>query len=457
MEKKKIKLVIEDLNSKQTSIVEDIVNTPTATTKWHIVRASRQSGKSYMLVRLAIFFALNRPNMNVGFTSAFHTQTQKIYRDMMEIIPESVISSTSNSSGDRHITFVNGSTIRFYSMMNFNSIMGNSFDYLICDEAALYRMHAFSYLRPTIAAKPKSKIVVASTPRGKNEFYDYCIQGMDNTSTYFKHYRMSYLDNSHYDLREVENARKSMPESVFSQEYEAEFIFGKGQVFGQFSQHQDITAWKPYDESLKYYFGIDWAGDGDDSTVVTIMNSHGEVVYVYESDSTSIPRQVDEIAPILKRYKATGYSEYNGLGKGGTDMVIDAEIANGYICNKWWTSNESKSDAVSLFLTSLNTGGVHLPTAELCPKLDNEMSTYEVSRTGSGKLSYSHPKIGGIHDDHVDSLMLAHKALRDNMELPSDAGSETASQETWAEHVQKMKEAMRPQVESFDEHLDYIF
>jgi hypothetical protein len=49
-----------------------------------------------------------------------------------------------------------------------------------------------------------------------------------------------------------------------------------------------------------------------------------------------------------------------------------------------------------------------LPDVELCSKLDNEMSIYEAKRTGSGALTYSHPK--GLHDDYVDSLLMANLA-----------------------------------------------
>lgn len=110
----------------------------------------------------------------------------------------------------------------------------------------------------------------------------------------------------------------------------------------------------------------------------------------------------DEIAPIIKGM--TGYVEYNGLGKGLFDILKNKRLN----VKKFLTTNKSKQDLVTETLRALSEGTLVLPTLNLCPKLDNEMSMYISTRTSTGLLAYSHTK--GMHDDYVDSLMMAKKA-----------------------------------------------
>ena len=345
---------------------------------------------------------------------------------MLKIIPESVIKKSLNGDGERSIEFINGSVLHFLTASNYEAIRGSTFDSVTGDEVAMWKVGALSVIKPCVAAKKEAIFVMSSTPKGKNEFYEEAMKGMDPDNDFVKHYMMSYEDNEMYDLREIEEQRKSMPDIVFRQEYLAEFCFGKSSVFGIFSGGQSLEQWGVPD-GKQHYFGIDNSGDGDDKTVITIMDELGEVSYVEELDDMSIPDQVAALASIIKRWNAVGYSEYNGLGL-GTSEYLQLECHGRVV--KWWTSNESKQELVTNFLYELNSGKIKLPTLELCPKLDNEMSTYSVVRLQSGKLQYSHPK--GLHDDYVDSLMLANQArLKLSGNIKTEVWDNTVEKTHW--------------------------
>jgi len=398
-----IKVAIEDFNPKQEEIVKEILGTSPKETKYHIIRAARQSGKSFILVRLAPIFALSEKDLTVAFVNGLHKQNERIYNDMIRIIPDVLISKAINSDKGRSITFINGSTVQFYTARNYDAVVGGSFDYFIGDEVAMWAERAWDYIQPTVAAKKKSKVVLASTPRGRNHFYRLSSEA--NTSDPFKiEYRMSYLDNPFYDLREIEDAKKNSTEFVFRQEYLAEFVFGRGMVFGEFSHLQKAEAWNDPQSKKRYFFGIDIAGGGDDDTVLTIMDEEGIPVYIYEAQETRIPSQAAELERVIKKYDAEGFGECNGLGLGLVEDLQD----RGCKISKFWMSNESKGDIVENTLRDMANGFCTFPTVDLCSKLDNQMSTYEVSRTLTGKLSYAHGK--GLHDDYVDSYMIANWA-----------------------------------------------
>jgi hypothetical protein len=206
-------------------------------------------------------------------------------------------------------------------------------------------------------------------------------------------------------MEEVALAKRELPDAVFRQEYEAEFIFGTSAVFGEFSLYQTAKTWTPEPRpDLDYYFGIDWSGTGDDATVLTIIDENGRVALVKELMDENLNDRALAASRIIKHYYAKGFSETNGLGLGATE-ILEANSSNVY---RFTTTNESKQELIKEFMLVMAEKKIELPSVNICPKLDNQMATFQVKRTITGKLSYSHIK--GGHDDYVDSLLLANHA-----------------------------------------------
>lgn len=386
--------------------------------KYHVIQAGRKSGKSYLLTRLALYFC-SKPLQNVAIICAFGKQNNSIYNQLLNKIPTSNYEDVFASNFVRtkeatQIRFINNSFINFYTARSADSFVNESFDAIICDEMALWPMNTWEIqIEPTLLAKKNAIAVLASTPRGKNDFFKLCMQGKDEDNFMVKWYSMTYHDNHSIDLRQIEKARKESSEFAFKQEYLGQFVFGSSNVFGDFMRNQTIKEWPNIIQDEKYFHGIDWSGGGDigDSTILCIMNTKGEVIYLYQTKSDRMPEQCRELADIIHRYNSTGYSEYNGLGRMATEAMQDHKT-NTY---KFNTSNESKQKSMTFLIGDLNELKVFLPTADLCPKLDNEMSTFEVKRSHLGKLQYSHMK--GGHDDTVDALWLANRARHDGIDI----------------------------------------
>jgi len=405
-----IQIQIKDLHVKQYEIFRKIVDTPASITKYYILRASRQSGKTFLLFRLALQFLLFKDNQHGIFASAFSKQYKRNWREFLEIVPDDLIQEI--RKGENTIVFQNGSSIQFLTANNPDSAVGPSKDFLICDEAALYPTNGLDILTPCIDAKIFAKAVICSTPRGKNSFYKYCMLGMDEEDKLFEHYRMSYLDNVRpdgtpiFDVRVIARKRKTMFPSLFKSEYLSEFIFGNSSVFGDISKYQKIIKWTtvpvPGDT---YYAAIDVSGAGDDSTIMTILNQRGEVVYIYECENTNLIKQSHELLSLVELYSCFTKVECNGLGQGLYDMMsLKSDLVSSF-----WMDNTKKNSLVIKAKEALIRGGLILPDIDLYPKLDSELSSYIAKRTSTGKLTYSHEK--GFHDDTVDSLMIAYYTL----------------------------------------------
>lgn len=399
-----ITIEIQDFNETQTQIYNEIINTPASKIKYHLIRAGRQSGKTFLLKRLAGVFA-SKPGSKIAYMNAEHDNNTFAFNEINELF-NPVISKAINSTGGRLIEFKNKSEIHFYSAKNHKGRRGPSWDFLIGDEFGYWPPTSWEYsIRPTILAKPNAKVVLSSTPCGKNHFWSMH-QEAQIPGGFTKEYYFNYTSNDKFDQREIENAK--LNQFSFRQEYLAEFVFGKGQVFGEFTKLQKINndKWNVVVPRENYYFGLDIAGPGNDSTILTIINSKGEVVFIFEPESTLIPHQANELEFQIRRWNnVSGLGECNGLGLG----LVELLQTKGLNITKFWTSNESKQKLVTEILQGIANEQLSLPNIDIYPKLDNEMSTYEGSRTLNGKYTYGHPQ--GLHDDTVDSLMLAWHAL----------------------------------------------
>ena len=146
-----------------------------------------------------------------------------------------------SNAKDKVIELKNGSIIRMGSVSQADSVVGRSYDLIIFDEAALNDDGADVFniqLRPTLD-KITSKAIFISTPRGKNWFYDFWMRGFDynvEKGLYEKFdswcsIRSTWEDNPRAILKDIEDARSSMSEAEFSQEYEADFVALEGQIY----------------------------------------------------------------------------------------------------------------------------------------------------------------------------------------------------------------------------------
>lgn len=138
-----------------------------------------------------------------------------------------------NNAKDKIIELKNGSTIRMGSVSQADSVVGRSYDLIIFDEAALNNDGADIFniqLRPTLD-KPNSKAIFISTPRGKNWFYDFYQRGFDDKFPTWVSMSSTCYDNPRANPQDIEDAKNSMSDAEFRQEYLADFVALEGQIY----------------------------------------------------------------------------------------------------------------------------------------------------------------------------------------------------------------------------------
>lgn len=165
------------------------------------------------------------PNYNLS-TISFELQRKMIKHFDLEI--------TRDNLKDKLIELENGSTIRMGSLSTVDSCVGRSYDLIIFDEAALGSdgESAFNVaLRPTLD-KITSKAIFISTPRGKlNWFSRFFERGFSSEFPEWVSIQADYTENTRMSEADVEEAKKSMSEAEFNQEYLASFTSFEGQIY----------------------------------------------------------------------------------------------------------------------------------------------------------------------------------------------------------------------------------
>ena len=382
-------------HEKQKEILKNII---TGKEKYHIVSVGRQFGKSLMGMNLLLWWGINNAPCKILWVAPVYSQTTKVLKELEKAIIKSGIIEKSNNS-ENYIELKNGTQIYFRSAERYDNIRGYTFDYCIIDEAAFIKEEAWNEaIRPTLAVRGK-KVLFLSTPKGKNWFYNLYNLGNSDDYINYKSYRGSSYDTPFIDKEEINDAKKTLPENVFRQEYMADFIDGGGEVFTDIDKNTFDNYPSP---TGQIYCGID-LGKQEDYTVAIFMDSGGNIIDIYRNNKNEWRGMINDIVELLKKYKATAMVEVNSMGD-----VIYEQIKKQYKdIHPFVTSNKSKQEIIEGLILDFNENNILIPSKTLFNPLYEELSyfTYDYNpKTRS--IKYGHPT--GLHDDCVISLAITN-------------------------------------------------
>ena len=193
---------------------------------------SRRQGKTYIANIIGQLVSLI-PASNILIMSPNYSLSQISFDLQRNLIKHFDLEVTKDNAKDKVIETSNGSTIRMGSINQVDSCVGRSYDLIIFDEAALADgRDAFNVaLRPTLD-KENSKAIFISTPRGRNNWFaEFFDRGFNDEFSEWCSIRATYKDNPRMSEQDIIEARKSMSDAEFRQEYEADFNTYEGQIW----------------------------------------------------------------------------------------------------------------------------------------------------------------------------------------------------------------------------------
>ena len=225
-------------NSSQRAII-NAVNNP----KYRFVCAaiSRRQGKTYISNIIGQLVCLV-PNSHVLLMSPNYSLSQISFDLQRNLIKHFDLEVLRDNAKDKVIELSNNSTIRMGSINQVDSVVGRSYDLIIFDEAALTDgRDAFNVaLRPTLD-KENSKAIFISTPRGRNNYFaEFYYRGFSDEFPEWCSVKATWHENPRVSEADIVEARKTMSEAEFAQEYLADFNVYEGQVWA--FNHEECLA-----------------------------------------------------------------------------------------------------------------------------------------------------------------------------------------------------------------------
>lgn len=375
--------------------------------KYITVVFSRQSGKTVLMMVLCIQWLMGN-NCSIAYVCRNFTLAKKLYRDLIRILPNDII-KTSNGS-DFYIESVFGSRLNFYSAEQGNSLRGQTFTHMICDEFAFFKQeqtdgtHLWNdILSPTLKARGK-KCIFVSTPLNKSSiFYEMYQRGLSDEYPNYASVLKTIYDDGFITKDEIEEIKKGVPDLTFRREYLCEWMDDGISFFQGFADCFDIDRVN----DGRCWIGIDISGDGNDATIVTSINGKNEVKQ-YEVEGT-LDMKYRIIANLIDQLHPTAvYGEINGIGSPFLNEIKKL-VRHKNIVYDWTTTNSSKEEIISNLAVEIANKNIHFERDNI--KLFNELSNFIVSVSKTRKLTFAAK--GSGHDDRVLSLAIALRCKND--------------------------------------------
>jgi hypothetical protein len=304
--------------------------------------------------------------------------------------------------GDRMVTLPGGGEVVVRSADNPQSLRGESLDFVVLDECAYMSEDAWiEALRPALADR-KGGALFISTPKGLNWFHTIYQRGQDDGREWVS-WRKPTRDNPFIDGREIDAARLALPERVYRQEFEAEFL-SDGAYFENIVkcavlQEPD----KPEDHSgHSFVLSVDWGKHNDYSVFGVGCRECGRAVDWVRSNKIDYIYQREKLNSLYNRWKPVSVvPERNSMGEPNIELLVQSgwpvvRTDSGF---GFYTSPTNKPPLIEGLAQAFILHDFRVPLAAR-----DELQVYEVSIMPSGHTKFGAPE--GMHDDWVMMLAL---------------------------------------------------
>lgn len=306
---------------------------------------------------------------------------------------------------DHRIELVTGGTIDFWTLQDDDCGRGRKYARIVIDEAAHARYLKDAWeaaILPTLTDL-RGEAWIISTPAGHNFFYSLYQRGLSGHPDW-QSWQMPTTANPHIDADEVENMRSILPERIYQQEYEAQFIADGAGVFRGIDRAPTCEWHYTAQPGVRYVIGVDW-GRHNDFTVFLVMTHAGEIIHIDRFTGIGYELQTSRLKELWERFgKPVIHAESNSMG----GPLIERLQRDRLNIRPFQTTNASKAEAIESLSLALENGQITFAEDDRLTVLRQELLAYDQERLPSGMIRYSAPP--GGHDDTVMALAIAWQA-----------------------------------------------
>ncbi len=366
--------------------------------RFRIVACGRRFGKTLLAVNEIVKQAWERPGTTNFWIAPTYAQSKIALNLVLRHFRRAV---REVNKSELWVELLSGGRIDFKSAERPDNLRGFGIHFVVIDEAGYIRDEVWKEVVRPALIDTRGRLLAIGTPKGRNWFYELWLKGQGDDPDY-KSWQMPTWVNPYIPRSEIEELRRTLPERVFRQEIEAEFLEESGGVFRNWKacvQEYDLPARAEGSVSI----GVDLA-KYEDFTVIVAVDETGRVVYFDRFNQIDWALQK---ARILKAYShfpnATVVVDATGVG----DPIYEDLRRVGVRVVPYKFTPSSKEVLINTLSVAIENQEVVFPPI---PELLRELQAFEYQITKSGRVKMGAPP--GLHDDTVIALALAVWGLR---------------------------------------------
>lgn len=326
-----------------------------------------------------------------------------VWRDpnmIFSILDERLIKKKNET--DLIIEFKNGSIYQLLGADDPDRLRGPNPFGIALDEYDTMKEDVWSTVQPVLAANGGWAWFLG-TPKGKLKLFNLYQLGQTGDKEW-KSWRLKASESGIIAKEELENARKTMSQALFNQEFETEFLEGEGSVFRNVRRVCTAEPKEPIPGHL-YVMGVDLAKVQDYTVLAVYDRSTNAQVYQDRFNTLEwgfVKKRIKAASDFYN--KALAVVDATGLG----DPIADDLIRAGVPVITYKITNESKKEMIEKLSIWIEQAKIKmLPIEDTFFEFDN--FSYEIS--SSGRVVYQARE--GFHDDIIISHALAVSELYD--------------------------------------------
>ncbi len=364
--------------------------------RFRVVVKGRQSGGTLLAVVEIALYAMSHSRVTLWWVTSSYRTKDKAWRELTRVTPSKIIRK--KHEGELYIELRNGSRISIKSADAPESLVSETLHGVVLDEFAQYSDVIWPmHLQPMLATTGGWALFVGA-PRGLNWAHDLFQRGVRGEDGWAS-FRWASIESPYVSRDDVERAQRELPDRIFRQEWEAEFVEGGGSVFRGVD-----GCIGPVGEADGYtVMGADLAKLRD-WTVLHVLNSARQTVYRVRFQKLDYGLQKTRIIETYHRLGCTKLViDATGLG----DPIVDDLMRAGLTVEPVKFTSESKANVIEHLMLQFDQGAIRIPPDE---DLIAELRAFSFETLPSGNDRYSAPS--GKHDDAVIALALAAWGLR---------------------------------------------
>lgn len=384
--------------------------------RFNVVACGRRFGKTAMGLAMAMTgypgcFKGLMQGYDVGWFAPNYKLLDEAWRNAKHALgAQGVIRRT--DSQQHRMELATGGSLDFWTLEDPDGGRGRKYGLVLVDEAAMARHLQQAWdaaIRPTLTDY-QGGAWFFSTPKGRNYFWELHQRGQSDHWADWAAHHAPTVANPHINPAEVAEARKSLPERIFAQEYLAQFLEDGGGVFRRVGAAVDADLpTDPHDaravnDGRAYVIGVDW-GRHNDFTVLTVVDAKDRaVVAVDRFTDIDYAVQLARLQALHQRFpKAPILAESNSMGGPLIEQLQRLRLP----VRAFQTTAASKAEAIEALALAFEQGAIRIPPVQW---LIDELMAFDQERLASGAMRYAAPK--GGHDDGVMSLAIAWYGLQ---------------------------------------------